>query len=71
MSPLKLAVILFVIIGPSLAGISVIAMLVMDTATSRAGPLIGAALFGVVVAAPVSYAVAKILSGREGKPASA
>lgn len=59
----KLALILFVIIGPSLAGIAVIALLTIDSATSSAQAIISAALIGVLAALPVSVAVSSLLRG--------
>jgi enolase len=61
---LKLAVILFVIIGPSLAGIAVVALLTIDSATSNAPAIVTAALIGALAALPVSLAVASLLSRR-------
>jgi hypothetical protein len=66
----KLALILFVIIGPSLAGIAVIALLTIDSATSSAQAIISAALIGVLAALPVSVAVSSLLSRRGHAAAS-
>ncbi|SFC35486.1 CTP synthetase [Tropicimonas isoalkanivorans] len=56
----RLALLLFVVIGASMAGIFIVAALVagLDTQT----PIVWAAVLGFVAAVPVSYLVARQLT---------
>lgn len=56
---LRLAAMLFAIIGTSLAGSFIVASLVAGYDTTR--PIIIAAVLGFVVAVPVSYLVARAI----------
>lgn len=59
---LKLAVMFFIVIAPTLAGILFTAGLVMGNAnqpTDNNSLLVGLAILGFVIAAPISYVVAK------------
>lgn len=58
---LRLASLLYSVIGASLAGTFVIAALTMGMDTAK--PIIWAAVAGFVVAVPVSYFVARKLNG--------
>jgi hypothetical protein len=67
----KLAVIFLVIIGPSLAGIAVVGLLTMDIGTSSARAIVTAAGLGALLALPVSYVVAGMVSRRERQAVAA
>lgn len=57
---LRLALLLYVFIGATLAGSAIVAVLSAGMATTR--PVVVAALVGFLVAMPVSWAVARRLS---------
>lgn len=65
---LRLATMLFAIIGTTLAGSFIIASLVAGYDTTR--PIIIAAILGFVAALPVSYLVAKAILAQTGPRAS-
>lgn len=67
----KLAVIFFVIIAPTLMGVSVITLLTLDIATSSGKAVLAAAALGAVLALPVSAGVAAMVARRGHAPASA
>lgn len=56
----RLALLLFIVIGASIAGVLIVAALVAGLDTSR--PILVAALAGFVIAVPVSWVVAQKLS---------
>lgn len=56
---LRLAILLYVLIGATLAGCAVVAVLVAGQGTTL--PIVYAAVAGFVLGMPVSYAVAKAL----------
>lgn len=66
---LRLAAMLFAIIGTSLAGSFIVASLVMGYDTTR--PIIIAAVLGFIVAVPVSYLVARAILGADKSRRSA
>lgn len=56
----RLALLLFIVIGASIAGVLIVAALVAGLDTSR--PILVAALAGFAIAVPVSWVVAQKLS---------
>ena len=58
---LRLAAVVYILLGATLAGIFIIAALTMGMDTAK--PIIYAAVVGFVVAAPVSWIVAKQING--------
>jgi hypothetical protein len=58
---LRLAAVIYILLGATLAGILIVAALTVGMDTAQ--PIIYAAIAGFVVAAPVSWVVAKQING--------
>ncbi len=60
----KIALLIYIIVAPTLAGIAMVAVLVIGADTGN--PVIASVLVGALVAIPVAWLIAKKLSAVEG-----
>jgi len=58
---LKLAVLMFILVAPTLAGTFVVGVLAANMALYSATPIVVAVLLGVVAAAPASWFIARAI----------
>ena len=66
----KLAVLIFILVAPTLAGALVIGVLTVDMALDSAGPILAAAGLGVVAALPASWFIARAILSATRPPAT-
>lgn len=61
---LKLAVLMFILVAPTLAGSLVVGVLAANMALYSATPIVVAAALGVLAAAPASWFIARAVLGQ-------
>lgn len=66
----KLAVLIFILVAPTLAGALVIGVLTVDMALDSAGPILAAAGLGVLLAVPASWYITRAILAAARPPAT-